>query len=39
MIYRLAFATLQHHLVHGTHPSARETDHVVGFCLRGVGID
>jgi len=39
VIYRLAFATLQHHLVHGTHPSARETDHVVGFCLRGAGID
>ena len=39
VIYRLAFATLQHHLVHGTHPDARETDHVVGFCLRGVGID
>ena len=37
-IYRLAFATLQHHLVHGTRPNARETDHVVGFCLRGVGI-
>ena len=36
-IYRLAFATLQHHLVHGTRPNARETDHVVGFCLRGVG--
>jgi len=39
VIYRLAFATLQHHLVHGTHPDARETDHVVGFCLRGVGLD
>jgi AcrR family transcriptional regulator len=37
-IYRLAFATLQHHLVHGTRPNARETDHVVGFCLRGVGV-
>jgi AcrR family transcriptional regulator len=39
VIYRLAFATLQHHLVHGTHPNTRETDHVVGFCLRGVGIE
>ena len=37
-IYRLAFATLQHHLVHGTRPNARETDHVVAFCLRGVGV-
>ena len=37
-IYRLAFATLQHHLVHGTRPNAREIDHMVGFCLRGVGV-
>jgi len=37
-IYRLAFATLQHHLVHGTRPNARENDHVVSFCLRGVGV-
>jgi AcrR family transcriptional regulator len=39
VIYRLAFATLQQYLAHGTHPSSRETDHVVEFCLRGVGID
>jgi AcrR family transcriptional regulator len=38
-IYRLSFATLQHHLVHATRPNARETDHVVRFCLRGVAVD
>jgi AcrR family transcriptional regulator len=38
-IYRLAFATLEHHLTHATRPSAGETDHLVRFCLRGIGVD
>lgn len=38
-IYRLSFATLQHHLTHATRPTAGETDHLVRFCLRGIGTD
>jgi AcrR family transcriptional regulator len=38
-IYEVAFGTLQRHLVQGTRPTARETDHLVRFCLRAIGID
>jgi AcrR family transcriptional regulator len=36
LVYRLTFATLRMHLVAGTKPSARESELLVGFCLRGV---
>jgi AcrR family transcriptional regulator len=37
-IYRLVFATLQNHLMQGSRPNRAETDHVVRFALRGVGL-
>lgn len=36
-LYRLTFATLLAHLAAGTRPAGDEVDHVVSFCLRGVG--
>jgi AcrR family transcriptional regulator len=37
VVYRAAFGTLRDHLVHGTRPTAGETDHLVQFCLAGIG--
>jgi AcrR family transcriptional regulator len=36
MVYRLTFATLRSHLVAGNRPAAKESEALVGFCLRGV---
>jgi len=38
-IYRLVFGVLRGHLILRTRPSAAEVEHVVGFCLRGAGMD
>jgi AcrR family transcriptional regulator len=38
-IYEVAFGTLHRHLVQKTRPTARETDHLVRFCLRAIGVD
>ena len=35
MVYQLTFAALRTHLVAGTRPDARESEALVGFCLRG----
>ena len=35
LVYRLTFATLAVHLAGGTRPTARETNELVAFCLRG----
>ena len=35
VVYRAAFTTLHDHLLHGTRPTAAETDHLVRFCLAG----
>ena len=35
MVYQLTFAALHTHLVAGTRPDARESEALVGFCLRG----
>jgi AcrR family transcriptional regulator len=37
VVYRAAFGTLRDHLIHGTRPTAAETDHLVEFCLAGIG--
>ena len=37
--YRTVFATLRDHLIHATRPTAAETDHLVRFCLDGIGGD
>lgn len=37
VVYRAVFGTLRDHLIHGTRPTAAETDHLVHFCLAGVG--
>jgi AcrR family transcriptional regulator len=39
VVYRTVFATLRDHLIHGTRPTAAETDHLVRFCLAGIGGD
>ncbi len=39
VVYRAAFTTLHDHLLHGTQPTAAETDHLVRFCLQGIGGD
>jgi AcrR family transcriptional regulator len=39
LVYRAAFGTLRDHLIHGTRPTAAETDHLVRFCLDGIGGD
>lgn len=39
VVYRTVFATLRDHLIHGTRPTAAETDHLVRFCLDGIGGD
>jgi hypothetical protein len=39
VVYRAAFTTLHDHLLHGTRPSAAETDHLVQFCLQGIAGD
>lgn len=39
IIYRAAFATLRDHLIHDTRPTTTETDHLVQFCLQGIGGD
>jgi len=36
VVYRAAFTTLHHHLLHGTRPTPAETDHLVQFCLQGI---
>ena len=36
-VYHLAFGTLRGHLVRRTRPSHVETDHLVRFCLGGIG--
>jgi AcrR family transcriptional regulator len=37
VVYRAAFGALRDHLIHGTQPTAAETDHLVRFCLAGIG--
>jgi AcrR family transcriptional regulator len=37
-IYQLAFASMEQHVRDRTAPSADEIDHLVGFCLRAVGV-
>jgi len=39
VVYRTVFATLRDHLIHGTRPTGAETDHLVRFCLDGIGGD
>ena len=39
VVYRAAFTTLHDHLLHGTRPTAAETDHLVQFCLQGIAGD
>ncbi len=39
VVYRAVFATLRDHLLHGSRPTAAETDHLVEFCLAGIGGD
>ncbi|MDQ1431132.1 MAG: hypothetical protein QOF40_1734 [Actinomycetota bacterium] len=39
VIYRAVFATLRDHLIHDTRPTGVETDHLVQFCLQGIGGD
>jgi AcrR family transcriptional regulator len=39
VVYRAVFATLRDHLIHGTRPTAAETDHLVRFCLQGIDGD
>ena len=36
-VYELSFGTLHTHLSHGTRPTAAEADHLVQFCLKGIG--
>ena len=36
-VYELAFGTLHAHLSRGTRPTAADTDHLVQFCLKGIG--
>jgi AcrR family transcriptional regulator len=36
-VYELTFGTLHAHLSRGTRPTAAETDHLVQFCLKGIG--
>ncbi len=37
-IFRLTFATLRSHLMHGSRPTTETVGHLTGFCLRGAGI-
>ena len=37
VVYRAVFGALRDHLIHGTRPTAAETDHLVHFCLAGIG--
>ena len=39
LVYRATFAALRDHLIHDTRPTPTETDHLVQFCLRGIGGD
>jgi AcrR family transcriptional regulator len=39
VVYRTVFATLRDHLIHATRPTAAETEHLVRFCLDGIGGD
>ena len=39
VVYRTVFATLRDHLIHATRPTVAETDHLVRFCLDGIGGD
>jgi AcrR family transcriptional regulator len=39
VVYRAVFATLRDHLIHGTRPTAADTDHLVRFCLQGIAGD
>jgi AcrR family transcriptional regulator len=39
VVYRAVFATLRDHLIHGTRPTAADTDHLVRFCLQGIDGD
>ncbi|HEX5267233.1 MAG TPA: TetR/AcrR family transcriptional regulator [Acidimicrobiales bacterium] len=36
-VYEVSFGTLHAHVSRGTRPSAAETDHLVQFCLKGIG--
>ncbi len=38
-VFRLTFATLHVHLMHGSRPSAESVDHLTRFCLLGAGLD
>ncbi len=38
-VYQLVFGTLRAHLVGRTRPSPREVDHLVRFCLGGMGVN
>jgi AcrR family transcriptional regulator len=37
VVYRAAFGALRDHLIHGTRPTSAETDHLVNFCVAGIG--
>jgi len=37
VVYRAVFGALRDHLIHGTRPTTAETDHLVQFCLAGIG--
>jgi AcrR family transcriptional regulator len=39
VVYRAVFATLRDHLIHDTRPTTAEADHLMEFCLRGIGGD
>lgn len=37
VVYRAVFGTLRDHLIHGTRPTDAETEHLVSFCVAGIG--
>jgi AcrR family transcriptional regulator len=37
VVYRAAFGALRDHLIHGTTPTSAEIDHLVNFCVAGIG--
>jgi AcrR family transcriptional regulator len=37
VVYRAVFGALRDHLIHGTRPTSAEIDHLVNFCVAGIG--
>lgn len=37
VIHRAVFGALRDHLIHGTRPTGAEVDHLVNFCVAGIG--